>query len=150
MKEMGKYITVDQCLAQLDLLEFQDAQGHPLKNSVAFIELVELAKKGQSFTVSTFRTFDEYKECYSRCFSGQNPNTADYFGTIPIGKFSGDIADIRAYLESKKIGDLCIIPSETAEKITKVTREMAALEAERFSMVEELKAKLAELEGKKP
>ena len=131
--------TIEKCLEQIDLLAFKDEHGHPLRNSEAFIRLVELAERSEPYIATTYASFEEYRQMSA---GEKGPDV----GTVFLGKFMGRMSDIRQYLESKEVGYICLNRERDLKRVLIVTPEMSKKETERLARIKQLKAELASLE----
>lgn len=135
-----------QCLEQIDLLAFKDEHGHPLRNSEAFIRLVELAERGAPYIATTFENNDQYRSAYSLNAAQPRDNYQPLAGPVVLGKFTGKRTDIEKFLASKRVGELCVNTEKDLRQVIHVTPEMAQKEWDRVLRIKALKEELASLE----
>jgi hypothetical protein len=136
--------SIEKCLEQIELLDFKDPRGHPIKNSAGFIRLVELARSAEPWIATTFQTFNEYQEAYQ--MEASKKDCWNLKGSVVLGRFVGDKSDIYAYLKSKAVGDICLNKETPPNNVIVVTKQMAEAETARLKRIEELKKELASLE----
>jgi len=136
--------SIERCLEQIELLDFKDPHGYPIKNAAGFIRLVELARCSEPWIATTFQTFNEYKEAHQ--IESSKKDCWNLKGSVVLGRYVGDKSDIYAYLKSRAVGDICLNKETAPSKVIVVTKQMAEAETARLKRIEELKKELAALE----